>query len=84
MVVVTLLVPGSWTLDLVTLLVHSGKARTVGYSGHGDSGTAAKNEELGGLALQFNMTLFWQLGWSPVGLGRWRERKKMGLPNKKN
>ena len=38
---------GSWTLDsgLWTWLLfwfHSGKAHTVGYSGHGDSGTATK------------------------------------------
>ena len=54
----------------------------MGYPGHGDSGTAAKNEELGGLALQFNMTLFWQLGWSLVGLGRWR-KKENGLAQQK-
>ena len=85
-VVVTLLVPGLWTLD-------SGLGYSFGFilARHTLWGTQAmgtlaqqqKNEGLGELARQFNMTLFWQLGWSPVGWGRWRKKEK-GLPNKKN
>ena len=48
--------PGFW-FWMATL--HSGKALTVGYLGHEDSGTASKNEEFGGLARQFNFTLIW-------------------------
>ena len=65
--VVSLLVldSGFWILDLGhyfgfwiwILTLHSGKAHTVVFLGHEDSGTASGNGQDGELAWQFNFTL---------------------------
>ena len=79
-VVVTLLDPGFWTLDLVTLLDSFWQYTHCGVPGHWDSGTATRNEALGDLALQFSFTIFWQLRWPAVGLFK---KKKNWIAQKK-